>query len=484
MRLLPTTIITNHDSIHYHSVHGYYHRDGSKSDGGSGSGSFLGLRSLIAQRRSIQGMLLLLCAVSICISLMLLGSVDTTSYFERTQLLQAAIDVDQVPDCTFQDLLQFKKQTNTTTNTPKSTTENGWKLQEEIIRVPADAIFNREHLPTLGTCKGPAAGVLGSVHKAVIKLPSQKQQQRKHAFCKAVLKTDKCYSILPLEFTAEEVCDKSGKNCVCVSKTAHSCLDPKAGWNFVTNTRGEYLGALPWYAQVKTGNYQKGLLPTYAIVEAKDRPLRQWVPEFILRWFVSYWVPPHPDRSVMGILMPLLKFQDLESLFQKKIEKDPKELKQFTGLKIAKLMVSATEGLVYIHRMGLVYQDILPKNIGILWPKDNTTEPYSLLFDNLYMGTQKDFICPTTQTGVREDICNYRHEEAFPLAYRSPEGKHEAVANEAPAFRGSFQIILLDRNPDPKAKELRELLLQCNTSQELLDTLYRFIADNDNGNGG
>ena len=420
---------------------------------------------------------------------MSLGRIDNNAakdYDERALLLKAAMDVDQVPDCTFEDLLQFKKQSmGTPQKSLTKTTEHSWSLQEEIIRVPADAILNREHLPTLGTCKGMAAGELGSVHKAVIKLPTQQKQQR--AFCKAALKTDKCYPFLPLESPPEEVCDNSGKNCVCVGKMAHSCLHPKAGWNFVTNMRGEYLGALPWYAQIQAGDnsyHQKGLLPTYAIVEAKDRPLRQWVPGFIFRWILPYWVPPHPDRSTVGVLMPLLKFQVLESLFRKKIEKDPEKLKQFTGLKIAKLMVSATEGLVYMHRMGLVYQDILPKNIGIVWPKDNTTEPYSLLFDNSYMGTQKDFVCPTTNNGVKEDICNYRHEDAFPLANRFPEHIHDMAAKDTHVFRNSFQIILLDRNPDPKANDLRELLLQCNKSQELLDTLYRFIVDNDNGNGG
>lgn len=343
-------------------------------------------------------------------------------------------DFDAVEACTFEQLSQFKRKS--------SAKKDCWSLEDEILRVSARSIVNRDTLPKLGN------GCLGGVYKAIIQLPD-------HSFCAAALKTDNCYRGTANPY-ARHICDADGKNCICNRFQAHSCIESKAGWNYNTFVGGEYTGALPWYAQLQTGTIQKGLLPTWAVVHAPDRPIKQWIPFFFQTSI------PHPDKSAVGVLLPLQKFTNLRALTDKERAMD--------AVKIAKLMLPAAEGLAFMARMGLAIQDMVDKNVGIVLDVD---EPYSMLFDKSYVAIQNDFNCAAGDVS-----CQFCRESTFSIAKRKKafiEGL-DAIHSDLRRFRDLILKELLAYSPDHKSEELRQKLLVCHDAQQLVEVLQQFVA--------
>jgi hypothetical protein len=143
----------------------------------------------------------------------------------------------------------------------------------------------------------------------------------------------------------------------------------------------EYAGALAWYGQ---GMRQRqklqnqisqaplspvpGLLPTWAIVQDQKRPLLPWSNNKRTRRRggennnkLLLNGSPHPDPSVVGVLMPI-QTSGFQSL------KDSKTLKAVTATssQLAAVMLPAARGLAYCKNMGIALRDLVEKNFAFL----------------------------------------------------------------------------------------------------------------------
>lgn len=324
--------------------------------------------------------------------------------------------------CSFEQLQEWTL--NDTTSTPADDT--CWKLQDEILRVPTEAIVNRHNLPKLGN------GCLGGVYKAVIELPVSRQ------LCSVALKTDNCFDGLSNPW-APHKCDPVTGKCSCDRSQAKACI-MGTGFNYNTFQGGEYMGALPWYAQMETGNYQEGLLPTWAMVHTSpEEPMKHWLP----RSFTNSI--PHPDPTAVGVLMPLRTFAVLSSMSVSE--------KTWDSVSLARLFLPAAKGLEFLTGMGLAFQDMVAKNVGIVINGEGQLS-HAILYDNSYIGLQDDVACG-------ERSCEFCRESVFPAADRKKvrvRGQ-DALSTSVNKFR-DIVLEVLDLSPDTTAAaELREALV-------------------------
>lgn len=251
---------------------------------------------------------------------------------------------DHIPACTFAQLENaFGHKTKF--NHP----QDCWSLKDEILRVPIQAIINRRHLEPLGH------GFKGSVHKAVLQIDSNQ-------FCTVAVKSDHCHTLHFYGFSGT------------------SCLQPYTFlWNAASYVGGEYTGALPFYAHHQEA--VEGLLPTWAVVEDRDHPQKSRLPR---SWLAG---APHPDPAIKGVVMPYVAdFVPLSKW------RPNQHLSVVDNEDPLHLLVRAAKGLEYLHHMGLVVQDILPKNIGV-------HESTSFLYDNTYLSLEQP---PIPKKGERE----------------------------------------------------------------------------------
>lgn len=337
--------------------------------------------------------------------------------------------------CSFEQLQEWNMD-DTTVSTSSPAADTCWKLQDEILRVPTEAIVNRHNLPKLGN------GCLGGVYKAVIELPVSRR------LCSVALKTDNCYGLLSNPW-APHKCDPITGKCSCERSQAKSCVLDDAGYNYNTFQGGEYTGALPWYAQLETGNYQEGLLPTWASVHTSpEEPMKHWLPRSVTNSI------PHPDPTAVGVIMPLRKFAVLESMSASE--------KTWDSVSLARLFLPAAKGLELLSVMGLAFQDMMAKNVGIV---DNGEGhlPHAILFDNSYIGLQDDVVCA-------ERSCEFCRESIFPAADRKKvrvRGQG-ALSTSVIKFR-NIVLDVLDLSPDATAAaELREALVDAGASIETI----------------
>ena len=220
--------------------------------------------------------------------------------------------------CTFEDLSNaFPPRRNGNPTSPHKP-PHCWSLEENIIRIPSQAIVNRHALTPLGS------GNKGGVYKAVITLRSSQ--------CVAALKTDHCRNLW------------TGGPTSCVNPWAIQTR-PESFWG------SEYTGAVVYYySAVLKESTLAGLLPTWAVVHGP--PVVSWLPH-------AWWRgAPHTDSTIIGVLMPL------QSNFHPMV-KGQGPPPHIDMRQTARTLLPAARGLEYVHSLGLVFQDIVEKNVAV-----------------------------------------------------------------------------------------------------------------------
>jgi hypothetical protein len=282
------------------------------------------------------------------------------------------------PACTFQQLydafppIAAKRKGNMQT----TRTRNGgcWKLQDEIVRIPADTIVNRNHLQSLGN------GAISGVYRAVLQIPNNENNNNQHqnstSPCSAAIKTDHCHSWWPLGLKYQR---------------SRSCAETNSYlWAPRSYMGAEYTGALVWYAQYQQNQSVPGLIPTWAIIVRDDsqtittsswwwRRRRRRRPQHLDRY-------PHPDPSVLGVLMPLVCMRTASDIIQEyhtTVTTTATGRLWNTSQQLARALLPAAQGLAFVGNMGLAFRDLLPKNVGFV-----TSTGEAVVYDHSYVGVK------------------------------------------------------------------------------------------------
>lgn len=398
---------------------------------------------------------------------------DTTNnvnYINSNIQYEPNIEYNTTNTCTFHDLLYtfgnlsaFQQQIHQCNSTKTSCC---WNLKDIIVRVPVAAILNRNSLIKLG------GGRRGSVYKAIIDLSSSGTttaitRQNKYTQCSVAIKTDFCttqstlmawWNNNPFVATAEN------------DATTGSCIMDHAKLSDSKSFIGsEYTGALLYYSHklhemmtmmndrnAKQQHQQPytefgmdidaayGILPTYAVITTK-KPLRNifYIPR-------SYWegTPMSHDQStVIGVIMPLYHFDSVYTYdFHPNINDDETSNNASTISNskrrknsfykhsvydvnsdistFKRIFLQAARGLQHVNtNIGLAYQDIRDKNVGMLFDtKNNSNIIGSLVHDHSHIGIAPQRVLRDNQSTCYDNIsCRYCIEESFPIANRTED---------------------------------------------------------------
>ena len=235
-----------------------------------------------------------------------------------------AVRYGDAPLCKFDDLAQSFPNPQRSHNEQRTANKQCWKLEHEVLQVPTTAIVNRNHLVKLGQ------GKAGAVFKALVQLQHSPQ------VCYCALKTDLCQESLWFKKEDSVSCVKDGSFLM-------------KGFSFLM---GEFTGMLVQYSFYRRGlEPPSGILPNWAVVKASSSKQALWVP-----WWWGYRAR---DPTLVGILMPLTKFQGLYDLSRSDVP-FPDQLPD-----IAEMMLPAARGLQTLHGLGLVHQDMHSANVII-----------------------------------------------------------------------------------------------------------------------
>lgn len=369
-------------------------------------------------------------------TIVLLVVVTNSILYQRRLEMSVAFD-----PCTYRQLEQaFRNRTQYTT-LPSSrnssvSEQQCWRLQDEVLRVPVDAITNRDSLRKLG------GGAYGSVSKAVVRLNEKEQ-------CIVAVKTDQCFQAWTNPFKKGRV----------------SCISPYAYNIRRTSLGAEYTGALVFAASQKVSlddDTLSGFLPTWGVLQDRH-PTPSWT---IFPGESSMYNTHVTDPLVKGVIMPLRKFEDFREL----------TTDERTGIAtdagaVAKIMLPAAKALEFISGLGAAFGDICDKNIGLVSPKNGP--PYAMLYDNSKFTLEGEGSNNCTLEGQLKEACNFCMEESFPRS-------HEAIRNnDARRFRGQIKD-LLEYNQDPESgRELKVALDKCGTIHDVVETLQDFAQGNE-----
>ena len=354
---------------------------------------------------------------------------------------------ENAPPCTYQQLYESygaRESSDSTSDSSSSSSSDYsdhhcWRLSKRILRIPEQALLNRNTLKPLGR------GNKGGVSKGIIALYDVqkkngivlgRQQQQQQQQCSVAYKTDLINTNMCQERWRHPFQWWGGtKSCI----AAH--LTPRQ-----SSIYGEYLGSLPFYAA--SSSYAKaavipefddtaaaaaaamtGILPTWGLVVTASETSS-------LTTSTSSYGPlrRHPKRATnqldaLGIIMPLQRrFQTLTSCAD--------DLATSVA-RVARIMLPAARGLQYIHDLGLVHQDVAPRNIGVVIKTvvnddddqddndndgndDKLSSPETFIYDFGYMayrkeerdGPKKKNSC--TLLLDDEDACGFCQENIFP----------------------------------------------------------------------
>ncbi|KAL7568807.1 hypothetical protein ACA910_007224 [Epithemia clementina (nom. ined.)] len=462
------------------------------------------------------------------------------------QNVQAAM-----PLCTFEQLqksftLPAKETQNNKendTNRQQQGNSTCWSLKDRIFRVPVTAIMNRDFMTILGK------GRKGTVYEVIIRLMKSQRDDNDRSgrnatstrlhplgedqsssasttrYCVAALKTDQCFD------------QETGRHIPCV----HSGLRGPDGKILVPrpkfNLMGEYTGALAWYyaqqQQIMEANetYPKGLLPAWGLVVAPSNN------STMTTTTTEQEQPIEDDSSSsssipLGVLMPL---QSMTITLDGYIERQGERTMQ--PRRVAKLMLSAAQGLAFLADMDLVHQDVRAKNIAIVvedkrgkrsaprhrsqrssFNKKNSnnnpsnsnsrvlhldsdqvqylpedTEEYSILYDNTFtsflpneeggvLSTKKknknknknpDYATTTNRTS----FCIEHNEFVRPP--REDKYMHKNALNPFESDVLYFRDVvlqLLDNKTTPEGRMFYQSLLVCRSARQLVRVLQHYAA--------
>ena len=294
--------------------------------------------------------------------------------------------------------------------------ESCWKLEDEILRIPPSAIVNRDRLNILGRGYG------GTVLHGIVQLKDRSN-------CSVAIKT------------------KMRKS---------------------SDGRGEYTGALPFYA----------LRHTAKCSSSEQR--RQQQQQNVLKGLTPAWAVIQTNRSqtrVRAVILPLRKFIPLD---------DP-NLRNYTNVEsaaaVAQLMLSSAKALEFVHGMGLAHQDLLRKNIGVA-TDETTGSSYTLLFDNTFMAVQKNASC-LFKDGFEQEACRYCRDEKglntyvythkYATHYAEDRTPIEAdVEWYGRAVRRTLKMYVTDDNGS--AADLKQNIRECQTMTQVVETLQHFAS--------
>ena len=380
-----------------------------------------------------------------------------------------------------------------------------WSLEDRILRVPVSSVHDSKDA-ALGK------GSSGGVYQATLQVPSLSTKDKNQgdaapmSFCTVAVKTDHC-------FDTNEEHSLENKN------QARSCLSSKSTTTAVTALRngasltpsaeqqdrnlkvyksflqGEYTGALPWYAQFLTGEYQDGLIPTWGLIVDEEEE----------------------GGKTMGVIMPL---QPMAMSLQKYMntptnkEEEPSDMttkRTMEPLRMARAMLPVVKGVAFLADMGLAHQDIHEKNIGLVKRPmaektgDDEEDDYrAVLFDNSYLSvvprytkaTQGDslehkdhFVC--SLDGTNPSTCNYCPEPLhFPHPQREQAWREGLGPIGSDMTRLRFIMLQLMEGSSVSTKNnhnsvesvealgLEQALRECTTAHELATVLQNFINGN------
>lgn len=389
--------------------------------------------------------------------------------------------------CNFEDLQasfgkldSFQQQREQCNNMPPKNNSCCWNLKDVIVRVPVEAILNRDSMTKLG------GGKKGGVYKAIIGLPQKNAHDeddtsKKTKTCSIAVKTDHCTRLSRIEILIMSLLKFMGSPNAFddVESSSVSCASSNARlFDLHSFMASEYAGSLIYYSQILyeqdeahrrvegleegTSTIAKkdliipGLLPTYAVVTS-DIPLRNVFDVPRMFWKGQpIWHDLKNYGNIIGVLIPIHAFDPLTTY-----NRHPQNLTRALEFKHSIYEISsnitswvntflqAAKGLEYVNsHLGLAYQDIKEKNVGIIYDEGMTIAG-SLIYDHSYVGVSNhsNHLC--------NDIrCRFCRESIFPHAYRPSDFFVEQSMKNSPKKRYlydnlqsdyyHFRLILID----------------------------------------
>ena len=239
-----------------------------------------------------------------------------------------------------------------------------WRLEDEILKVPEDAIINRNDMELLGI------GTKGVVYKAYVRL------NEFGSVCTAAIKSDQCMNVETGEIH---------RSCI---EEGSIPMDPS-----ISFMGPEYMGALVSISAMKSGLDLPGLLPTWGVLTS----------------------PELGESNFSAILMPLVDFDPLDDIFggSREVKKNPFE--------IALIMLEVAEALDFVSALGISFQDVHEKNIGIL----HGVEHHGVAYDSSFLSFISDTDC--TLSGKAKEACNFCDSASFVRRHRQPAYSAEMI---------------------------------------------------------
>jgi len=335
--------------------------------------------------------LIMIAIVSLIIQHCNIKTIDEMKQHQLLRLFSTENEYERWPVCSFQDL----NRTFSSSLSPREECQDTWSLKDTILRVPYTAIINRNNMEKLGQ------GYKGGVHKALLQVTNDNGND--YSSCWAAVKTDHCHYIWTLQTIFRRNSDREGTACV---------ADYAFRRNDASYLLGEYTGTLPFYTAYLNNDkgleeLMEGLLPTWGVIVTSQHtnPLRSLLPHWMLKG------SPHPDKTIIGSIMPY--YENMVPLKNRVTHKANSSI-------VAKQMLSAGRGLQFVHSLGLVFQDIISKNIGIMTTSttgntrkqeneensdSHQQKQHAVLFDNTYLSQLGE--CTSTK------YCNFCQKDDF-----------------------------------------------------------------------
>ena len=312
---------------------------------------------------------------------------------------QEIIDVPAVPLCTFEMIHEAFKVKDALRNA----SQGCWRAQDEILRIPPSAIMNREKMRFIGR------GSKGVVHEAILKLNADNDKA-----CACAIKTDKCQNHVTNERFV-------------------SCIHPDAVQMAGTESfmQSEYIGAMVFAASRKVDVDLNGLLSTWGvIVEESSKP-----------------------HEIRGAIMPILNFETLEHI-AKSSDSNYNQRKKLpdamSQVEVARWIKPVVEALSFVEELGLSFQDVKEKNIGVL---QDSPEEHAFVFDNTFLSFLDGDSCKFD--GSMRAACNFCVEDIPLPKHRQPNYTKEMIRRKD--GHGIISMILNLLSPIPTHTNSSEL---------------------------